>query len=100
MGLSPASISDGGDDIKGGGELLIPTPENSCTVHLDQDHYGSVCGVVEAYEVTCVQVVVDTGRLGLGRYEAGGSVFRTGGGGGGADGMAMETSNSLSGRIM
>ena len=59
--------------------------EHSRIVHCNQDHFGSVAGSGAASRVKCVQVVVGTGRLGLGRdadRDLGGGTDIVGGGDG------------------
>ena len=66
MGVSPADGRDGGDRITGCGDLRLPPPQYSCTVHCNQTHYGPVSSRQAASGVKGCQALVQTGRLGLG----------------------------------
>ena len=57
---------DGGVGISGGGDLCLTPPENSCTVHCDQDHSGPVFGGGEITVDKGVQDVVGSGGPELG----------------------------------
>ena len=67
MGVSTAGRSDGGGGITGGGDLFLPPPEHSHTVHCDQDHYVPVSISVESSGVMGVKLVVGKRRIGPGR---------------------------------
>ena len=73
MGVSPS----GGSDVRGGtigvGDLRLPPPEHSRTVHCEQAQYGPVSGGRVASGVKGGQVVVRTGWIGL-RWESDGSL--------------------------
>ena len=81
MGVFPADISDGGGGKTGGGDILLPPPEKICTVNFGQDHYVRVSGDGEASRIKGGQLVVGSGRLGIGRDADGGLRGETGGGG-------------------
>ena len=82
MGAYPSEVSDGGVEIKGGGELRLTPPEHSCIVHCNQDHYGPVSGGSLEAGVKVDQEVVGEGRLGLGGDADGGPGGGMDGGGG------------------
>ena len=42
MGITPAGFRNGGGDTEGSEDLILPPPEQSCTVYCDQDQYGPV----------------------------------------------------------
>ena len=65
MGVSPSGRGGGGGGVIGSGDLSLPPPEHSRTVHWDQAHYGTVSGSGEAPGVTDIQAVVGSGRPGL-----------------------------------
>ena len=73
VGVFSSGGDGGGDGVTGGGDLLLPPPEHSCTVYCEQAHYGLVSCGGEASGVTVVQVVVSSGRNGLGGDMDGGS---------------------------
>ena len=66
MGVSPTGVRGGGGRIIGGGDLRLPSPEHSCTVHCDHAYYGPVYGGGAEAGVKGGQAVVGAGRLGLG----------------------------------
>ena len=68
---------DGGGGTEGGGDLRLPPPEHSHTVHYDQAHYRPVSGDKTKNGATCIQEDVETGRVGCGGDEDGGSGGRT-----------------------
>ena len=66
VGVSLARERDSRGGIIGGGDLCLPSPEYSCTVHCDQAHYGSVSGGGAEDRFKGGQTVMGSGRLGLG----------------------------------
>ena len=83
MGVSKSGGSYDGDGITGGGELHLPPPEHSCAVHYNQAHCGPVYGGSAEARFKGGQLMVRSGRLGLGGDEDGGLGSGTDGGGGG-----------------
>ena len=81
MGVSYSVGSDGRGRITGSGDLGIPTPEHSCTVHWNQDHYGPVSSVGAVSRFKDGQAVVVRQRdayssLGGGTDGGGGGYWR------------------------
>ena len=83
MGVPPSGGVNVGGGFAGVGDLCIPPLEYSCTVHCNQPHYGPVSGGGEASGVMGLQVVVESGRIGLGGGVDSGSGGRAGVEGGG-----------------
>ena len=88
VGVYHTDEDDGGSGITGGGDLRLPTPEHSLTVHRNKDHYGPVSGSGEASGVMGGQSAVGAGSLEIGGDGDGGSGGEMGGGvrGDGQDG--------------
>ena len=63
MGVPPSDRDNGRGGSAGGGELHCPKPEQSCTVHCNQDHYGPVSGVKATPRDNGVKAVVIAGEL-------------------------------------
>ena len=82
MDVSPDGRSNGGVGVTGGGDVHLPSLENSHTVHCDQALYGPGYGGGEASRFTGGQAVVGTESIvKIGDADSG-SGGRTGGGGG------------------
>ena len=79
MGVPPSDRDNGRGGSAGGGELHCPKPEQSCTVHCNQDHYGPVSGVKATPRDNGVKAVVIAGVYEPGREVDSGSGERTGG---------------------
>ena len=58
MVVYPTGRRNGRCIVTGSGDLRLPPPENSHTVHCDQAHYGPMSGVGAAGGVKGVQLVV------------------------------------------
>ena len=100
MGVSPADRGDGRGRITGRGEICLLPTEHSHRSHCDHAHYGPMSCNLEVYGVKSGPSVVETERLGLGRYSVGVLGCRMGGGGGGGgeqefdgDGLNMWVDN-------
>ena len=80
--VSPTGGGDEGGGVTEGGYLFLLTPEHSCTVHYDKDHYGPVSGSREAIRFMGGQAVFGAGSLGIGGDADGRLGGRKGGWGG------------------
>ena len=67
LGLTNSGDGDGGGGLGGCGDICLPLPEHSRTVHYDQTHYGSVSGREADTWGAGVPLVVGTGDIGPGR---------------------------------